>query len=125
DTPRGAVVTGAGRGIGRAISRELLASGWRVVLVDLDADAGADALAALASPDRAWFVRADVAREPEVEAAVHAAARQLGRIDGLVNNAAIADPESGPLESLALARWERVLAANLTGPLLCCKHAAP
>lgn len=122
---RGALVTGAGRGIGRAIARELLAAGYRVALVDIDAEAGADALAALARPDAAWFVRADVAREPEVEAAVRAAVQHLGRLDALVNNAAIADPESGPLESLSVARWERVLAANLTGPMLCCKHAAP
>ncbi|MBA3545914.1 MAG: SDR family oxidoreductase, partial [Nannocystis sp.] len=98
---------------------------YQVALVDLDAEAGADALAVLARPDAAWFIQADVAREPEVEAAVSAAVQRLGRIDALVNNAAIADPDSGPLERLPLARWERVLAANLTGPMLCCKHAAP
>lgn len=122
---RGAIVTGAARGIGRAIARELLAAGYRVALFDTDDEAGADALADLARPDAAWFFRADVASEPDVEAAVRRAAQTLGRIDALVNNAAIADPESGPIDKLSLARWQRVLAANLTGPMLCSKHAAP
>lgn len=122
---RGAIVTGAGRGIGRAIARELLTAGYHVALVDIDAEAGADALAVLARPDAAHFIRADVAREPDVEAAIRAAVAGLGRIDALVNNAAIADPDTGPIEALPLVRWERLLAANLTGPMLCSKHAAP
>lgn len=123
--PRGALVTGGARGIGRTIVRELLQSGYRVVFLDVDAPAGEDALQALAGAGEAWFVRADVAAESEVAAAVREAVGRLGRIDALVNNAAIADPGTGPLESLDLDRWQRVLAANLTGPLLCCKHAAP
>ncbi|MCY1012257.1 SDR family oxidoreductase [Nannocystis pusilla] len=123
---RGAIVTGAGRGIGRAIARALLADGYRVVLVDVDREAGEDALEkTLARPDAAWFVQADLSREPEVAAAVAEALTRLGRLDALVNNAAVADPHAGPLTALPLDRWERVLAVNLTGPMLCCKHAAP
>ncbi|MOA25254.1 Glucose 1-dehydrogenase 2 [compost metagenome] len=50
---------------------------------------------------------------------------QFGRLDALVSNAAVAEPHNPPLESLELARWNRVLAVNLTGTMLLAKHAAP
>ena len=50
---------------------------------------------------------------------------QFGRLDALVCNAAIAEPYNPPLESLQLSHWNRVLAVNLTGPMLVAKHAAP
>jgi NAD(P)-dependent dehydrogenase (short-subunit alcohol dehydrogenase family) len=56
---------------------------------------------------------------------VQTALTRFGRIDGLINNAGIADPHRAPLASLSLADWNRYLATNLTGTFLCSKHALP
>ena len=117
------LVTGGGSGIGRAIARRLVEEGAQVCIADSDAAAGRDAAEEYGA--RVRFERASVAREAEVRRAVAGAVRWGGRLDGLVNNAGIADPESGPPEKLALARWEKVLAVNLTGAFLVAKHAIP
>lgn len=118
---RVAVVTGAARGIGRAVAARLRSDGWRVVAADVDADA----LARLGEADDLLPVACDVADEAQVEGLVAAGLERFGRLDALVNNAGIADPASGPVEALPRARWDRVLAVNLTGPMLTVKHAAP
>jgi NAD(P)-dependent dehydrogenase (short-subunit alcohol dehydrogenase family) len=112
---KAALVTGAGRGIGRAIARLLEARGWRVVAADLRASPGGPGL----------FVRCDVSREPAVRACVRKTIERLGRLDALVNNAGIAGPVTGPVEKLALAEWNRRIGTNLTGPFLMAKHCAP
>jgi NAD(P)-dependent dehydrogenase (short-subunit alcohol dehydrogenase family) len=112
---KAALVTGAGRGIGRAIARLLEARGWRVVAADLRASPGGPGL----------FVRCDVSREPAVRACVRKAIERFGRLDALVNNAGIAGPVTGPVEKLALAEWNRRIGTNLTGPFLMAKHCAP
>jgi NAD(P)-dependent dehydrogenase (short-subunit alcohol dehydrogenase family) len=116
------LVTGGARGIGRAIVKRLADDGARVCIVDSDRTAGLDA--AREYGERVTFVRADVSSERDVRRAVAACARWGRRLDGLVNDAAIADPESGPIEALSLARWRRVLDVNLTGTFLFAKHAA-
>lgn len=117
------LVTGGAQGIGRAIARRLVDEGARVCIVDTDARAGRDAADEYGA--RVMFHRASVAREPEVRRAVAAAVRWGARLDGIVNNAALADPESGPPEKLALARWQAALDTNLTGAFLVSKHAIP
>jgi NAD(P)-dependent dehydrogenase (short-subunit alcohol dehydrogenase family) len=117
------VVTGGGSGIGRAIAKRLVDEGARVCIVDRDAHAGRDAAAEYGAHVR--FERADVGREADVRRAVAAAVRWGGRLDGVVNNAGIANPAAGPPEKLSLAVWERFLATNLTGPFLVGKHAIP
>jgi len=114
-------VTGGGRGIGRAIAKRLADEGARVCIADSDAHAGADA--ADEYGDRVRFERCNVAKEADVRRAIAAAVKWGGRLDGLVNNAGIADPAIGPVEDLALAVWDKYLAANLTGAFLCTKHA--
>lgn len=115
------LVTGGSRGIGRAIAKRLVDEGGRVGIVDVDRAAGADAVAEYG--DRLRFERADIAKESDVRRAVTAIAKWGGRLDGIVNNAAIAKPDVGPTEALALATWQKFLGVNLTGAFLVSKHA--
>ncbi|MBA1202168.1 SDR family oxidoreductase [Pseudomonas capeferrum] len=120
---RVALVTGAARGIGLGIAAWLICEGWQVVLGDLDRKRGAKVAKALGS--NAWFVGMDVSDEGQVITGVAEVLGQFGRLDALVCNAAITDPHNGTLESLVLAQWNRVLAVNLSGPMLLAKHCAP
>ncbi len=115
------VVTGGGRGIGRAITKRLVDDGARVCILEPDAKAGRDAADEYGA--RVRFERGSVAREPDVRRAIAAAAKWGGGLDGVINNAGIASPEVGPTEKLALAVWEKYLATNLTGAFLVAKHA--
>lgn len=84
---RAALVTGGASGIGRATVERLRAAGWSVVLADLHAERGASAAAEIGGPVR--FVRADVAEEADVAAAVDATVSAFGRLDCVVNNAGV------------------------------------
>ena len=117
------LVTGAARGIGLGIAERLVRDGWQVVAADIEVEAGRVA-AALLGP-AADFLELDVSDEASVQAAIAAVDRAHGRIDALVNNAGISNPESGPVEELSLEAWNRWLGVNLTGPFLMSKHALP
>jgi NAD(P)-dependent dehydrogenase (short-subunit alcohol dehydrogenase family) len=119
-----AIVTGAGRGIGRAIAARFLDEGARVVIAERDRAAGSDAADELAGRGEVKLVVTDVAVESQVAAAVEAAVA-WGGLHVVVNNAAIADPHSGPIELIDAAEWRRLLDVNLTGPVLVTKHAVP
>ncbi|HYE57079.1 MAG TPA: SDR family oxidoreductase [Rhodothermales bacterium] len=123
--PHACLVTGGANGIGKAIVQRLLEAGARVAFCDTDHEAGQATEAAYRRLGDVRFIHADVAREESVAACVGTTVDAFGRLDGLVCNAAIADPEVPPVERLTLEGWNRVLAANLTGPFLCVKHAAP
>ncbi len=123
-TGKVAVVTGGAQGIGSGIARKLLDDGMAVMVGDTDAEALAEASAALGASGRWAGVRADVACEAEVRALMAAAVERFGRIDALVNNAGINSAGSA-LEETTLAAWERVIAVNLTGQFLCAREAAP
>ena len=113
----GVLVTGAARGIGRATAQLLASRGWRVAGCDVDAKAGAR----LGLP----FFRCDVSNEASVRRCVAAAAKALGGIAALVNNAGITGAAGAPLEKLTLAEWNRRIGTNLTGVFLMSKHCAP
>jgi NAD(P)-dependent dehydrogenase (short-subunit alcohol dehydrogenase family) len=115
------LVTGGGRGIGRAIAKRLSEDGGRVCIVDRDRHAGLDA--AREYGEQVMFVRGDVASERDVRRAIGSCVRWGGRLDAVVNNAAIADPSAGPIDALPLATWRRYLDANLTSVFLVVKHA--
>jgi NAD(P)-dependent dehydrogenase (short-subunit alcohol dehydrogenase family) len=109
---KGFFVTGAAGGIGRATAARLAARGARVALADVRADALEAALATTFSAD-AFAVRLDAADPVSIADAVKTAESQLGRIDGLVNCAAIVI-HSDPLE-IAWADWEKIFRVNLFG----------
>jgi NAD(P)-dependent dehydrogenase (short-subunit alcohol dehydrogenase family) len=118
-----AIVTGGAQGIGLGVADRLLADGWHVVLADLDDEAGRDALARLDGPVR--FVACDVSDEAAVADLVRRATAEGPPLGGLVTSAGLPQPQHGPVESLDLDLWHRVLAVNLTGTLLCVKHTVP
>ncbi|MEQ8286808.1 SDR family oxidoreductase [Thalassospira sp.] len=122
---RVAFVTGAAQGLGLGISKHLLDLGWRVALFDLDEDAGGEAIKSLsdAQQDRALFLFGDVSNEASVKLAIQQTVDRFGRIDGLVNNAGIADPHSGSIEQLEWDQWQHVINVNLGGVFLATKHA--
>jgi len=116
---RTALVTGASRGIGRAIALELAAAGAEVVVNYASSpDAAAEVVAAIeAAGGRAWSHRANVADEEEVEGLVKAMLERSGHIDVLVNNAGIT--RDGLLMRMKTADWQSVIDLNLTGVFLC------
>ncbi|MCK2149384.1 SDR family oxidoreductase [Marinobacter alexandrii] len=118
-----ALVTGGAKGIGRGIVQYLAQQGWRVVFCDTDTQIGEQL--AQAGSGQLKFVPADVAREADVERLLQVTLEWGGQLDAVINNAGIADPETGPIEDLSLEDWQRRLNVNLTGPFLVTKHAVP
>lgn len=114
-----AVITGAARGIGLATARNLIADGWRVALVDRDADE----LAKSEGMAGAVTILADVSIPDQVAQMVDQARASLGRVDALVNNAGVAD--FGPIDDTDFGRWRRVMETNLDGVFLCSQAFAP
>ena len=120
-----AIVTGAARGFGRAITRRLARDGARVVVADINLP-GAEETAALIKKDggEALAVHTDVASAASVENMVKAALSQFGnRVDILVNNAAIWTLV--PTEELSEADWDRMVNVNMKGVFLCCRAVIP
>lgn len=118
-----AVITGAGRGIGLAIAERLLADDCAVSLWDRDPDALADAEKAL-DDDRVHTSVVDVSAEAGVATATSQTTAAIGAPDILVNNAAVPATRGSALE-LPMTDWDRALAVNLTGALLCVRALVP
>lgn len=122
---RSVIVTGAGRNVGEAISRELVSRGARVAVVDLDKES-ADRVAKVLSAERsgsAVAVTADVSSAEDVQRMVNTAWDRLGPVDTLVNCVAITDRPANVLE-LSDDRWDQVLRVTLSSAFLTSKYVA-
>jgi acetoacetyl-CoA reductase/3-oxoacyl-[acyl-carrier protein] reductase len=122
---RTALVTGASRGIGAGIARALAAAGHRVAVGYRERAGAAAAVveACAAAGGRALAVGFDQADGEAVRAAVARVERELGGVDLLVNNAAMADER--PFLELTDADWERMLSVNVLGPVRCARAVLP
>ncbi len=119
---RVALVTGASRNIGRAIALELAAAGAHVVINGLSARADAEAVAAEIGPS-AMVAMADVTDRAAVDAMIAAVRARFGRLDILVNNAAVRGEV--PFADLDHATWSRILSICLDGAFHCTQAALP
>jgi NADP-dependent 3-hydroxy acid dehydrogenase YdfG len=119
-----AIVTGAGRGIGRAVALAFAAEGAHVVLASRSrADLAAIAGTIRDQGGNALALPTDVTQDAAVEALVDQAAAQLGRIDILVTAAGVA--AFGPVAGTKPADWDGMLAVNLRGAMVCCRAVLP
>ena len=119
-----ALITGAGKGIGRAAAVALARQGVKVALLARDEVSGQEAIAACeAVGGEALWLSADVGSEEQVAAAFDRLDEHWGRLDVLVNNAGIY--AQGDVVSTSLDDWERLQRVNVTGAFVCAKYAVP
>jgi len=115
-----AIVTGAARGIGKAICRGFLEEGARVAMVDIDSEALERTREEISIAGREIMaVICDVSQYAEVERAAYRVMKNFGRVDVLVNNAGII--RRGTIETVSEEDWDRVIAVNLKGAFNWCK----
>ena len=118
------VVTGAARGVGRAIAEACLRHGARLILADILEELGAATAAELG--ERARFVKLDLASPESIAAFAADIAAHEGKIDGLVNNAAIATNVGGRMfDDIPLDLWDRVMQVNVRGTWLVTRDLVP
>jgi len=120
-----AIVTGAGSGIGKALATRLAADGASVVIADVrNFDVAAAQIAQTGAASLG--VQADVSNEKDVERMAAEAVKAFGRIDILVNNAAIfSSLKLKPFEQIGVEEWRKVMDVNIMGVALCCRASVP
>jgi 3-oxoacyl-[acyl-carrier protein] reductase len=126
------VITGAGRGIGRALAVRFATQGARIALLDMNAaDLAAATAQCAALGVRAMAYTADVSREADVSAALDAVVRDFGSLDVIINNAGIVKDallikvkDGEVVGKMSLEQWRAVIDVNLTGVFLCAREAA-
>lgn len=125
-TEKVCVITGAGSGMGRVAARMFAEQGARVVAADYDGDAGRETEAEVRAAGGAiTFVQADVAQEADAKGMIDHAVATWGRVDVLYNNAGIMPAADHSVIDTDVDTWDRVMAVNVRGVFLGCKHAIP
>ncbi|MBM3218417.1 MAG: 3-oxoacyl-ACP reductase FabG [Candidatus Rokubacteria bacterium] len=123
------IVTGGAQGIGRAYCEGLAREGAKVVVADLERAHADDLVRALAKDGHdALAVRTDVADAADTERMAQATLDRFGRIDGLINNAAVFQRPAMsrvPFEKIPVEEWDRLMAVNVRGVFLCCRAVVP
>ena len=125
-TGKAAIVTGAGSGIGKALATRLARDGAAVVVADIRYHDIAAAEIAKATGARTLGLKVDVSAEQDVERMAEETVKAFGRIDILVNNAALfSQIEPRPFERIDAAEWRKVMEINTLGVFLCCRACVP
>ena len=120
------IITGAGGGMGRVAARMFAEQGAKVVVAEYSEDAGNETVELIrADGGEATFVRADVSREADARAMVEHAVSTYGRLDVLYNNAGIMPEADHSVTDTEVDVWDLVMAVNVRGVFLGCKHAIP
>lgn len=129
-TEKVALITGAGSGIGAATAIKLASLGAKLVLAGRRKETLSEVVEQIkALGGEAVAVTANMNDEPQIAAMVEQAVKAFGRIDILHNNAALTDAatmaEDGAVTEMDIEVWDKIMAVNLRGPMLCCKHVIP
>ena len=119
------VITGGSLGIGRGTAKECAAEGGRVAVLDIHVEGGERTVGEIREAGgSAIFIETDVSRAGEVQAAVERVVEEYGKIDVLVNAAAL-QVQAPVLTEVAEEEWDTVMDINLKGPFLCSKYVIP
>lgn len=118
------IVTGGGQGIGACIAKSYALEGASVIIIDNDSEAGMETEQNIKEANKdAHFIECDVADEQQIKETFAYIEQQYGKIDIVVNNAAIDD--NSTMFSRDIKEWNRILAINLTGPYIITKYSVP
>ena len=121
-TPKTAIVTGAGSGVGKAAALALLGAGYNVVLAGRRVEPLQEVITESGAGSRALAVSTDVSKVESVQALFAATVKAFGRVDVVFNNAGVGNPP-GSFEDWTLEQWQNVVDINLTGMFLCIQQA--